>query len=258
MGLATWSLGNGVKQAGSNWVGSFNSVAEANAWAASYGSSLMVGSTATIAGVPSVYQGAGVGWGALNSYGPPHYASYNSLPVIANDGDVATIPQLVGNERVKMHYVAADSAWEVEPGQCLINAHMIFEVAPVPSTAAILYAFPWSAGIIRPNQIWRLDSFATGTFGGGVGSGYRERFGGSATTNSAKTTLVPATPRARSNKTVGLRSNGKIDTMEFNGVVGAGVNESMAYSDAHLEIMFEPGQVGDSFVLEHFSLRRIG
>lgn len=106
------------------------------------------------------------------------FASFTALPV-ATDGDIAYIPQLVGTELVRMRYVAADSAWEVEPGQCLINAHRIFEVVSAPSTAAIWYAFPWSAGIIRPNQIWRLDSYATGTFGGGVGSGYRERFGGS-------------------------------------------------------------------------------
>ena len=56
-----------------------------------------------------------------NSY-KGQFSSYPSLPATANDGDRADIPQLVGNDRIRLHYVAAQSRWAVDVGRTIATA----------------------------------------------------------------------------------------------------------------------------------------
>ena len=219
----------------------------------------MTGSTATIAGVPSIYYPV-VGWVAQSASIPPTYESYASLPSIARNGDIAYIPQLVGTELVRMRYVAAISAWTVEPGQCLINAVDIFTVASAPSTADIVYSFPYAVGLIRARQMWRIDAWATGTIAGATAGGFRTRFGG-VTTNSTKTmlSLINTTYKARHNKTISIRADGKVDCMEFDGAQSIMIGEDPLIPGNYIpEFVFNPFAAGDSITLKHYTLRRIG
>lgn len=184
-----------------------------------------------------------------------YFSSISNLPTIANDGDVAYVPQFIGDEYFRMCYNSIASKWVVDVGQCVINAHDIFTVSNTPTTNSIFYTFPFSTNILLPNQIWECVSLATGTFGA-VTCGYRSLFGGT-TTNSSKAVLSQTTPRAKERKVFARRTSGNVDVVEYNG--GVGVTIDNYFNDNEFpKITFEPGQIGDSFVLNHYSLRRIG
>lgn len=196
-------------------------------------------------------------WARVTNRDRGSFASFTALPESANDGDIAYIQQLVGSETIRMRYVTAISAWTIEPGQCVINAHDIFEVVSAPSAMAIIYSFPWSAGIIRPSQIWRCDIYVTGSVSGVGGPGFRTQFGTNVTINSSMTAFSQSLGRARSNKTFGTRPNGNVDTIEFDGTLGVAFNEA-PNNDYRPGVIFSPGEAGASYVLRHYSLRRIG
>lgn len=240
-----------------NWpdnLGRFTAKGDADAY--TYGGTGLEGCGATIAGVPSVYRGPGVGWVAQSGAALPIYATYANLPSLANNGDIAYIPQLVGNELVQMRYVATSARWAVEVGQSVINAYNQFEVVSAPSTAGIMYAFPWVAGLFQPNQTWRVDLMASGVIGA-VGGGLRTTFGGTGA-NSAKTPLSSAIPRVRSNKSFSIKPDGNLDFFEWDGANYTPTFDATMNEGGIPQVGFEPGQAGDSFMLRTYILRRIG
>ena len=184
------------------------------------------------------------------------FLNFASLPSVANDKDIAYIPQLIGSESIQMRYVAADGRWVVERGQSVINAYNQFEVVSAPSTAGIIYAFPWVAGLFQPNQTWRVDLMASGVIGA-VGGGFRTTFGGSGA-NSAKTALSYVGPRARSNKSFSIKPDGNLDFFEWDGLNYTPTYDAPMFEGGIPRVVFEPGQAGDSFMLRTYILRRIG
>lgn len=238
------------------YLGTYQTLAALKAdWPDSMGAS-MKGSWAMVAGAQYTYGGAGVGWVAQSSAAQPIYTTYDNLPSLANNGDIAYIPQLVGNELVRMRYIAADGRWVVERGQSVINAYNQFEVVSAPSTAGIIYVFPWVAGLFQPNQTWRVDLMASGVIGA-VGGGFRTTFGGTGA-NSAKTPLSSAIPRARSNKSFSIKPDGNLDFFEWDGINYTQTFAAPMYDGGIPRMSFEPGQAGDSFMLRTYILRRIG
>ena len=208
------------------------------------------GTTAWVGATQYVVSGGA--WVGVGS--PRIFPNYSSLPAVANDADIAYIPQLVGRGHIPMEYTSA--GWEVAVGGCIINAHDYFTVDPVSSTAAVILDFQGDSSLIKPNQIWECNSHATGVVAGASSSGYRTQFGGTST-NTAKATLNQATPRGYERKVISQRSAGGQDMMAVGVGAGSGVNEGLN-SALPIRVLFEPGQIGDSFVLRHYSLRRIG
>lgn len=194
-------------------------------------------------------------WGVSPAdHGP--FLNFANLPSVANDKDIAYIPQLIGSESIRMRYVAADGRWVVEPGQSVINAYNQFEVVSAPSTAGILYVFPWVTGLFQEGQTWRIDAMFSGVIGA-TGAGVRTTFGSNGA-NSAKTPLTSANPRARSNKSFSIKPNGTLDFFEFDSASYTATYDAGITEYGVPKVSFEPGQAGDSFMLRTYVLRRIG
>ena len=194
-------------------------------------------------------------WGiSPNNLGP--FLSFASLPSIANDGDIAYIPQLVGSEYTRMRFVASSGIWVVEPGQAIINAYNIFEVVSAPSTATIIYSFPLENGLFQPGQTWRIDAMASGVIGA-ANAGFRTTICSNGA-NTAKTQITSAVPRARSNKTFSRRPNGTMDFFEIDSANHTANYDAAFSATIPPQVVFEPGQAGDSFMLRTYVLRRFG
>lgn len=98
------------------------------------------------------------------------FIDFAKLPSAANNGDLAYIPQLVGNELVRMRYVATSARWAVEVGQVIASAVDPFSVVGAGAAASYDQSFcTIPAGMWGENEEWEFAQ-PTESVSGNIGT----------------------------------------------------------------------------------------
>lgn len=192
-------------------------------------------------GLAQVQLGAGVqGIGTSQTY-----ELHSQLPPAGIKGRVASVKRFgVGYYRVFDN----GTRWEVMSGESVVSSTNFCSLTRAANTSDVKFPiFTNSTNFIGVGEIWKIQYWTSGT-----NIGYSRLFIDGQ--SPAMQTVLSSNTTTYSTKTISYKPNNTVDTLDFNGALGAmGVFMLVGL----MEISLRATVIGDSFIVTNLIVTRV-